>query len=450
MKKIHNIRLRAFLFGLVFRVILELINGRYPVGYDTNTHYVLKFVKMNLKEELAYGFLYQYMMFFLGKLIGDVLLAIKIIACMLSGLLIYTLYLWGEYNGLDRRDAFRFAILCYLYFTVLRIMWDLHRNVLGLILAMMAIIKFKKSPIIAYLLAILAGFAHPWTIFVIGPAITFEILKRNRKALVLLACNSSTLLIAIYCRKVILRKTVIGYSTVMGQTWYCPPALYPLYIVYLFGLLLPIVVIKARDIIKSVSMKDYNAGWLLSIVIAPLFVFGYRITLMASIPLLLIIFKSVRDSRRLMRLLAMICIVSSILYQPLAYMYPPFSDFRYTIGPTPFGSTFAPWDVRDIEALFAIVKQMMNKSTELLLHHSEISVAYVAGVNITRENVLIMHPDRTFDYYLDKELENYELVFIVWYIQPPPGSVRIPDRYKYGVVRRRGNFAIYMYFSKLS
>jgi len=129
-------------------------------------------------------------------------------------------------------------------------------------------------------------------------------------------------------------------------------------------------------------------------------------------------------------------------------MYPPFNDFRYTIGPTPFGSTFAPWDVKDIEELFRIIRQMINRSIELLLHHSEISVAYMAGINLTKENVLVMHPDQTFDYYLNEELRKYKSIFIVWYIQPPPGSPKVPDakQYKYSVTHRRGNFAIYIYF----
>ncbi|MEX0568924.1 MAG: EpsG family protein, partial [Candidatus Njordarchaeota archaeon] len=441
---------RAFIFGLAFRLILEIINGKYPVGYDTNTHYILKYVKLDWIGEIRYGFLYQYIMFILAKATGNVFLAIKILACFLSGLFVLSLYMWGKYSGLDSNTALKFSYLCYLFFPVLRLMWDLHRNVMGLSLLLIGISLSKEKRWASYLLVFLAGITHPFTIFVMV-SIGLIDLFRLRKNVVLLMASNIAGVSPIIAYRLIIGQQLSGYVSASGVYWCVPPEMVPLFVGWL-ALPLFVVIIARCKINKScfarVFKNKYNTYWFVfSIIIAPLFIFAYRIALMAMIPLFFITFALVNGSKSYIKLLAIITILSSVVFAPLSYIYPVNPSFRYAMPPVPAGSTVFPWDMDDVEGLFRLAKNLLNNSSALIVQHLQIGIAYYAGINLNRENVIITEPDEKFDQYIDTALESYLLVLIVWYKKAIIGAWDIPrDGYNFSVFRESGSFSLYIYY----
>jgi len=458
-RRIWNKRdVKAFSYGLILRLIAEIINGKYPLGSDANTFYVLKFVYMDLVRELAYGFVYQYIIFGLGLFLGNIFLAIKIVACIISGLLVLSIYLWGRKSGLDEEMALKYAIIAFMYFTILEISWDLQRNALGLALILIAIAIMNEKFLVACFIAALAGLTHPFTIFVVGSILFVDIIHRKKREIFLFLSNATAVGFIVYCRLFVVGKDVSGFVSATGQIWHVPPHLMPVFFIYIS---LPVLILMLISYGLNSGVLVYlkeknNLCWIVvSLLISPFLVFGYRILLMVSIPLVFFAFRMTKhSSKRLFKALAVICVVSSATYQPFIYVYPWYPGFRHGIGIITFGSCMAPWDVDDAERLLKEAWLMVNDSVGLVIHHSEIGIAYAVGIPIKDRHIVLvtgpLGPVTEFDRFIEVALNNFTRVLVVWYISPPIGSVDIPRDRHYMVFDRSSNMALYIFCNSSS
>ena len=108
--KKHEQLVKAFLVGFIFRMTAEIIVGKYPIGYDTSTYYILSCVKMDWLRELAKYPLYQYILFCVYVLVGNAILAVKILAPLICGLFTFSLAIWGLSQGIKKEDIVKFVI----------------------------------------------------------------------------------------------------------------------------------------------------------------------------------------------------------------------------------------------------------------------------------------------------------------------------------------------------
>jgi len=448
--------MKSFLFGLVFRLIVEVINGKYPIGSDANTYYILKYLHPNLIEELQDGFIYEYLMLGIAKLIGNIFITIKFLSCLISGLLVLSLYLWGSKNGLEEKHAYEFSIVAFMYFTTLEISWDLHRNALALAFALISLSIYSEKRKTSYLLAVLSGLTHPFTIFIFGGVLIFSVFKGKIGKILLLLCNVFAVAFIIYCRIYLSQKSVSNLLIASQQSWHVPPYLMPVFYLWITLPLISIFIVCVylkRSNIGILMENKQNLGWILvSLLASPMFIFGYRILLMAVIPLIFFTYVSSKDTnRKLLKTLFVICLASGCTYQPLIYLYPAYPGFRHATGVLTIGGTMAPWDTKNAEELFKYAITLLNEDICLIVHHSEISIAYAAGVNLMEKNIIVasgpLGPVTEFDEYLQLALNNYSIALIIWYINPPVGSVDIPKEpdYTCKTLSVLGNMALYRY-----
>lgn len=454
--KLKKYSVRCFLFGVIFRLIMEIINGKYPIGSDANTYYILKYLHPDLIAELQDGFIYEYMMLAIAKLIGNIFIAIKFLSCLICGLLALSLYLWGSKNGLEEKHAYEFSIVAFMYFTTLEISWDLHRNALALALALISLSIYDKKRKTSYLLAIISGLTHPFTIFLYGGVLLYGVFRGKIREIMLLLCNVIAVAFIVFCRVYLSQKNVGNLLIAGQQSWHVPPYLMPVFYVWITLPLIPILIVCVylkRSNLELLVENKQNLGWILvSLLASPVFIFGYRILLMAAIPFIFFTYvASKKTNKKLFKIFVVVCLVSGCTYQPLIYLYPLYPGFRHATGVLTIGGTMAPWDAKDAETLFRYTITMLNEDIALIVHHSEIGIAYAAGLNLIDKNIIIasgpLGPVTRFDEFLELAMNNYSIVLIVWYVNPPVGSVEIPKEYSYNceILRVLGNMALYRY-----
>lgn len=110
-------------------------------------------------------------------LLGDPFLSVKILAIFLQGLLSLSLFLYAREKLKDPLKALLFSLAVSFYFPVLRITWDLHRNVLGLTLLFFTLWLIEKKSKLMIPSAILSAIAHP----TIPPLLIISLLPKLRR-----------------------------------------------------------------------------------------------------------------------------------------------------------------------------------------------------------------------------------------------------------------------------
>jgi hypothetical protein len=181
----------ALLFGLVVRGLPEALAGRYPLGFDTTTDYLVTLEKgtvaslgpsqlllsprfFNIVQQGAFSFL------------GDAIVTIKVLSVLFFGLFTLSIYLYASRAlKLGGRTSLLAAAFASVSWLSLRVSWDLERNMLGLILAIFALVALasedRKVGLISLPLAFMATWAHPMVAVFLGFGIAVETLYRVRK-----------------------------------------------------------------------------------------------------------------------------------------------------------------------------------------------------------------------------------------------------------------------------
>ncbi|MEX0568991.1 MAG: hypothetical protein Q6363_007535 [Candidatus Njordarchaeota archaeon] len=460
--KLKDERILAFGLGFLSRVISEIIAGKYPVGYDTSTYYVLFAVEMNWFKQISHAPLYQYILFLVVMALGgNILIAIKILSCFICGFFTYSLYIWGQSNGISKENLLKFVAIVYFYFAVFRIAWDLQRNVLGLSLVLLTFSYYKKSKniLVVGMLGFLACISHQFSAFVLLALFIPELMKPNIRVITTLFAGLIGFAVIVFFTWGTNLESVLASITIFyGKKYiYVPIHLMPLFIFWLSLPILPFILWyiygffnkEFGGIFKYINKN--NISWvLLTFILAPIFVIYYRLIFMAFIPIILFVFNVVvsSDKKNAMRLLILAVAFSSSIYPAVSYVYPMYSEFRKTAPGCLFASTVAPWDAQHFENLFreAISIIMSKKNVTLIVHHLQIAIAYAAGVDLLGQNVYITSADDTFEEPLRVVLNMSDGALIVWYVTPIVGAWSLPNG-NFTKISQSGSVALYLYFS---
>ena len=116
----------SFSIPAFYRFILEILYTEFPLGYDTNTSYVYYMLQvLSFQRDLISFFddapLYYYVLYLFAKIFG-IIISIKILAVILSGLLGYSLYkFYSAQNNINKKEACEASLLTFFYFVVLRL-----------------------------------------------------------------------------------------------------------------------------------------------------------------------------------------------------------------------------------------------------------------------------------------------------------------------------------------
>lgn len=210
MRKRYNLSIPvlAFLVPLIYRVIVEIFSNPYTVGYDVFVYYIpylTGYSSPSAIELYGYSPLYYVIAGAAQPLFGDPLLTAKVIAIALQALLGLSLYLWAS-TTLTRRMSLLFSLSSSFFFTTLRITWDLHRNVLGLVLMLLALyslekVKERKWRILTVsALGILTALAHPFLPMIMIMMLLPKILRRDFEALYTSLLAAATLGSTLYAQ----------------------------------------------------------------------------------------------------------------------------------------------------------------------------------------------------------------------------------------------------------
>lgn len=153
-KNLHNERLIAILaFAIPFfvRSVPEIIAWPYPIGFDTMNYAYWILDKHVLDMSFQVFFKSTNLFIFIVTLVDgilglNVLLLMKILGPLLSGLLGLSLYFFARrVLGWKTLKSLLAVFMATGYFVSLRISWDLYRQILGTSFMLIAIIEYKSS-----------------------------------------------------------------------------------------------------------------------------------------------------------------------------------------------------------------------------------------------------------------------------------------------------------------
>jgi len=169
----------SFVVPLFIRLVPEAFAGRYPLGFDTITYYLpIITSQVALRTSLIQYFGGTILMYLVltcaNILFGNALLLMKIVPAILLGFFGYSAYVLGlKFLKWPARWSFAFAMVAALNFVMLRVSWDLDRNLLGMSLILIATTYLydakskKRSAIVAAALSI-AVMVHDSSALLVG------------------------------------------------------------------------------------------------------------------------------------------------------------------------------------------------------------------------------------------------------------------------------------------
>lgn len=441
----------GFLIGFVIRGIAEIAIGRFPIGYDTSTFYIYACVCEDW-DYIIRAPLYSLFLLALYKMLGNALLAVKLGSAIITGIFTLSLTIWGlKDNCIKKSFLFSFVFFIFTFWISLRLDWDLHRNLLSLSLAIIAIALREEQPKIAEASVFLAGLAHPFSIiFVIGGLFT-HLLRKEKLAFRLLLLNLIGVSIV-----VISAYFLISYpvgSIIQDKTWFVNK---DLLIIYFLWIYLPIWIVWAvlyylhkSQFIKFIKGSWKEIFWILIILLSTITLkFGYRLAFLAFFPILLTTFSFINKNykKKAIWLFITYNIIVSAVFPLVFYLYPIHPTFRKTHPAVLLGGNMFPGDDERAVYLLKEASKLINDRVKLVVHHSEIAYVYAAGIDLCDSSIIIMRPDTSFGYVISRLYKNQSLdtILIVWYIQPPSGVEKLP--YNPTILIRNDTLALFVYY----
>lgn len=130
-------RVLAFFVPMFVRAIPEVLSWPYPIGFDTIVYagYAVRgtFVRMPVLQVFKTTSLLYIIYTLLYKALEDPLLPAKLLGPLLTGLVGFTIYLYGRAAGYKPGTSLLASLLATTYFVGLRISWEMYRQMLGTI-----------------------------------------------------------------------------------------------------------------------------------------------------------------------------------------------------------------------------------------------------------------------------------------------------------------------------
>ena len=154
----------SVLVPTAYRLALELFSWPYPIGFDPLGTYavaVTGYVPLSLSQLYSLGPTYYFLLQLLYLGLNDIALAVKVGAMISVATLSAAIYLYTSDKLGAAWKGFFATVLVSFYFPVLRLSWDLHRNILGLALLLLTLWLSTRSFKAAVPTGILAALTHP-------------------------------------------------------------------------------------------------------------------------------------------------------------------------------------------------------------------------------------------------------------------------------------------------
>jgi len=394
--------LLSFLIPAFYRLVLEVLAGVVPLGYDCVAFYVEWVMYPHpFVDGLKYFPLYNFLLVFANFMVDDAFLTVKIGSVLVSGFLGYSIYRWLKALGF-KSDSLYYALLVFFFLPTLRMSWDLHRNCFGLSLALLSMAYLKEGrEKMACFLAFVAGFSHPFAaLSLVAMNFGSIFLKRNR----------ITFFIAfLSCFGMLLTQLPSMFAYVYNQVSYnLSRSFYEKIIVgYVFGgwLFLPIVPFL-KDVKKNFKSLVERIGfenfwWILwFLVISPLFYFSDRFIYILGIPVGTVVACSIvlGNNRKKERALFYVIMVSMAAYTSVG-MFNTSIPLKYT---------------SEVMQLFEYCQELLSDHSVVLVHRSLLGFALKAGIDQSR--IIVVEPYENFEMKIDS-IQNASAVFAVWWLK---------------------------------
>ena len=468
--------LLSFFTPLLVRLIPEALSWPYPLGFDTLL--VAALVKrgalppQSTLELLRGTHLVPLLYSALDQLTGDLLLSLKLLSPLLHATLCLALYLYSRrVLKMSGRTAFFAALLAGIYFVSLRISWEMHRQMLGTIFALLTLAALERKGLLptlaAALLAFLTSWSHEFATFLLAAALLTRLYAHHDlRIIAILAPGAYRFLYQLYRPGV---GIVIPLWQIPGFDWQ-NFSLYALgFLLYLYLPLLPLLALGAR-VVKHPDLAAWTLAclvmFLLPVALGGADFLWFRWGILLVYPAILASAEGLASALSRRGLILYVAAATLALNVAMSATYLVLEPEHQ------FNPYFGSWNVYNryvqtsmlqnslplsdtpsaIEAI-KWVDQRATNSTVLVLHEAfhNWAVFYAERatlVRIVEPELVASNPRNTSDLILSAAKSyaaNRKEVYTVWWI-PGKGWYGMPDPPPgFKEAARFGNIAVYKY-----
>lgn len=457
----------VFVISFAFRLCLEVFSRPFTVGFDTMGFYLpnlLGYGDITWLRLYGWAPFYYFIVGGLCRVFGDVLIAIKVFAVLLQGLFGVSLYLWGLTLFKDDKRALFFSFLVGFYFVVLRLLWDLHRNVLSLIFMFLTLWVVDRwdngfSVVVCGVLGCLTALSHQIVPLLLVVVLVFKVLRGSRSSFSALVCALVTWFSVVYASSLVEGTTVsehLGRIVFeVGEGVFPFPSGFKV-LEFLFYIVLPLFPFFVVGFVRCWKRREVRVElvvWLVFCVFLGLFWgLGFRLVLLVPFP---VMFFAVHVGKRLRKLLFVVVFVLCFGYvlfpcwRPFPYFCEPFmwdGSFRYGL-PSSLLQNTVPLDVSDEAfdaACFAV--ECLGNDSEGVLLVNRVFIGYVLLAGAPHDRV-VLYGEGYVDPmpWVENLTEQGYVVYFVWWLPDYDWyGWRFGDRcYGYEIVFVEEPFAVY-------
>lgn len=138
----------VFFIGVITRIFPELISYPFPIGYDTINYYIPSISDIENNLDIQNLQIYPILLYFIHTIFGlNPNNSVIVLSVICYGIFSIVIYLWSRKFHLSQTKALGMVLFIIFQISVLRTGWDLHKDVLGLILffVILYIVDDKKG-----------------------------------------------------------------------------------------------------------------------------------------------------------------------------------------------------------------------------------------------------------------------------------------------------------------
>jgi hypothetical protein len=406
--KPETLPLLAFLIPLVIRAIPEILMGPYVVGFDTLGYYVPNTL-MWLREGVGlWNFVavapFLYVLLMGATSVGvPIVISLKVMSPLLLGFLGLAVYFYANKTlSWSPKKSLLVVLFATLYFTALRVSWDMLRSELGLIFLFATLIFLKKdgSPLrngaLLSLAMLSVVFAHQLVAVIMFAIVLATIIRLYldkeigdlRKLVVCSIPATLLFLVIVYANFMASSKfsaisgfvpDADGFMALFGFASYTDLVTDTLgFLVFCYLPLVLLMVLGARRLKSNLQLKIWISWILLSLLLVivsstALFgVFPYRWTLLLAYPLAFYAaegFASLKVNAHKAGVGLMLATLSlSFIVLPTNLAFPYFGLFTLYVPSSMLQNTVSLSDSQDTVNALEWVKENMPDDARLLVH----------------------------------------------------------------------------------
>jgi len=293
--------------------------------------------------------------------------------------------------------------------------------------------------------AFLSGLAHQTTIFISTSFLAPQLLKRYLNAVKIFVGN------AISWGSVVLSPYIFNKDYNLLRTTSIaniqPYVSSVNLIFFLAWLALPYMIFILAGLKATIEEKNWEENEILTMFLGLLIAsfmasLGYRFIILSLFPLLIIALHNKKLSRAFI-IFSIIWGATYIVLPNPYYVNPPDPNYRYAVPTRYFEGSLPRESLYSAYELLKDAKDLLNESATIVLHYALASAAYLAGYKY--DEAIWVIPNHVFDEYLTDALENYTIVYLVWFYNKIGwhNIEELPEGYT--IVEKIGDMALYEY-----